>query len=79
MAALTDPSPQALVPNRRQLNNELCPSIRAILARLWTIQDAPLAVVPSRAPGSAASNEAPTGSAPRRVKPRYLANPHSTL
>ena len=41
MAALTDPSLQALVPNRRQLPDELCLSIRAILARLWKIQDAP--------------------------------------
>lgn len=42
---VTDPSLQALAPNCRQLNYELCPSIRAILARLRTIQAHPLAVV----------------------------------
>ena len=48
IGSLPDPSPQALVPCCRQLPDELCPSTRAILARLSAIPDAPFGGGPIR-------------------------------
>ena len=60
--------------------HELCPSTRAILARLSAIPDAsPSAVVPSAHVRLTGLERLPNSSAPHRVKPLLLACPHSAL